>query len=156
MKNKKLVMILSIALALVLAVGVTAYAASNYGTSSDPLITLSYLTDTLTPNLLSQLRTDLDAAVDEVQASSGSLQTYSVVTLSRGQTLSGSAGCEILLRSGSATCISGLADITDGTSLSGGSSLSANHLYMASADGSGCTASADSTLLLVRGSYTIA
>ncbi|MBS6749303.1 MAG: hypothetical protein KH339_02320 [Firmicutes bacterium] len=43
-------------------------------------------------------------------------------------------------------------DVTSGTELASGGSLTANHLYVGS--GSGVTASGNTTLL-VRGSYTV-
>ena len=40
-----------IALAILLAVGVTVYAAANYGSQEDPLITTSYLDSVVQPEL---------------------------------------------------------------------------------------------------------
>ena len=82
-KNKKLTIILSVILAVAVIAGVSAYAASVYGTSSDPLITLSYLNETLTPKLLEQFKAELNSAVDELNAGS----SFSVVTLSKDQVL---------------------------------------------------------------------
>ncbi len=158
MKNKRLITILSIVLAVVLVAGVSAYAATNFGTSSDPLITLSYLEQTLTPELMEQFGDELEAALDAYSGSSQT-DTYKVVTLSSGQTLIGNVGCEIMLRTGSATVSAaaspGLIDATDAASLENGASLTANHLYMVTADGNGVVATASSVQLIVRGAYTI-
>ena len=54
-KKNKITIILSLLLALVLGIGIGGYAASGYGSSSDPLVTLSYLTDTLSPSILAKI-----------------------------------------------------------------------------------------------------
>lgn len=161
-----------------------AFAAGGQGSQSDPLVTLSYLTQQTTPAILSQvdsmvdereaeLEAQLSAVVDrylqEVEdalASSGGTAaqpgsgsaSYEVVTLSAGQTIVGSAACEFLLRSGTALCVSdtspGLVDMTAGTTLAGGGALTANHLYLATIEGRGVTA-ATAVTIMVRGDYTI-
>ena len=81
-----------------------------------------------------------------------------VVELSAGQTLTGSTACELLLRSGTATCVSdsspGLVDMTDGATLANGGALKANHLYLATIEGRGVHASTAVTIM-VRGEYTV-
>ncbi|MBR2928605.1 MAG: hypothetical protein IKC24_05565 [Oscillospiraceae bacterium] len=85
--------------------------------------------------------------------------TFVVVTLEKGQTLVGKIGCELMLRVGSASCVAdsspGLVDTTAGSTLGGGKALAANHLYMATVDGRGLTATANTVKVLVRGPYTI-
>ena len=145
---------------------------------------LSYLTQKATPSILSQVDSKLTARETELKkqlsavvegyvkevedklASSGggsSVQpsggaSYQVVNLSAGQTITGGAACEFLLRSGTATCVSdtspGLVDMTAGTTLAGGGALTANHLYLATIEGRGVKASTAVTLL-VRGTYSI-
>ena len=86
--------------------------------------------------------------------------TFTVVTLSNGQVLTGDVGCEVMLRVGSATCVSpstpGLIDETTAGTLNNGGSLVQNHLYMMTIEGRGVQATAATTKLLVRGSYSIA
>lgn len=155
MKNRKLITILSIALAVVIIAGVSAFAATSFGTSSDPLITLSYLEKTLTPQLLEQFGDELETAL----SSSGGTSTYTVVTLAKGQTLTGAVGCEIMLRIGTASVSAsdspGLVDTTDASSLNNGSALKTNHLYMVTIGGNGIKATAATVKVIVRGSYTI-
>ncbi|WP_297212941.1 hypothetical protein [uncultured Flavonifractor sp.] len=184
MKQKKWpVRLISGGLVTLALVGI-AVAAGQQGSQSDPLITLSYLEQQVTPSILSQVdskisarQTELEeklagvteAYVEEVtgklSASGGTgsgSQTgggaYQVVTLTPGQTLTGGAACEFLLRTGTATCVSdsspGLVDMTDGSTLAGGGSLKANHLYLGTIEGRGVKASTAVTLM-VRGSYTI-
>ena len=46
-------------------------------------------------------------------------------------------------------------DETSGASIAGGEALIKNHLYMATLEGHGVQAGANSTKLLVRGSYSV-
>lgn len=184
MKQKKWPLrLLSGGLVTAALVGV-AVAAGQQGSQSDPLVTLSYLRQQALPQVLedvdekvaarqSELEDKLSAVADgyaaEVEAAlSGSAGTgsgsqtggavYQVVELSAGQTLTGSAACELLLRSGTATCVSdsspGLVDMTDGATLANGGALKANHLYLATIEGRGVRASTAVTIM-VRGEYTV-
>ena len=89
--------------------------------------------------------------------SSGTASAYSAVTLTAGQTLYGEAGCEVLLRSGSAACggtgTASMTDATTGGSLNGGGALEGNHLYLMPESQSVFTA--EGAVLLVRGSFII-
>lgn len=80
--------------------------------------------------------------------------TFQSVSLAQGNTLVAGAGCEIVLQSGGATCVSGLIDTTTGGALLDGKTAQQYHLYLAPAAGRGLKASA-ATTLLVRGSYQI-
>lgn len=164
-----------------------ALASGQQGTRSDPLVTLSYLEQKATPALLEQvdakltqreadLRSQLSDVVDryirEVEDKllgtggtvtpspglSGTGAAYQVVTLAAGQTITGSAACEFLLRSGTAVCVAdsapGLVDMTGGTTLPNGGALTANHLYLATIEGRGLRASTAVTLM-VRGDCVI-
>lgn len=91
-------------------------------------------------------------------AAAGTSAGYAKVTVESGKTVTGKIGTEILLRLGSAACVSsgdtGLIDLTAGTTLANGKALSANHLYMVTIDGRGFKTSA-STTVFIRGAYTI-
>ncbi len=150
-----------IAVVLVVALTFTcvgAYAASNLGTKSDPLVTVSYLNKTLQPSMELEFDNAVTAAMSQMekQFESELSGEFAVVTVAKGKTMTCSAGCEVLLRSGSATAVgaSGMIDLSAGNSVAAGKALSANHLYMAPAADSGFTASGDVTVL-VRGTYTI-
>lgn len=160
MKNKKIITIIGAVLILAVGIGVGAYAASTYGTQSDPLVAKSYLDQVLTPQLNAQYQELMDS---EIQAMDNKISdvasavkgNFAQVTLSSGQTLTVNTGCELILRSGSGTAVGTLSDVTSGSALSSGSTLSANHLCVAGANSSGVTASG-SVVLLVRGVYTLA
>ncbi len=156
-KKKTLALILAFVLTAVLAAGVGAYAASNYGTSSDPLVTLSYLNEKLTPSLMSSFQSQVNTAVNNLDKTTGGAgpAAFEVLSLSKGQTLTGMVGCELLLRSGSASCSGEIVDSTGGGTLKAGGAVSANHLYMVSQDGGGFTVSSAQATILIRGPYAI-
>ncbi len=147
---------------LVLSAGLmtTASLAAEAGSSGDPLVTLSYLNDTFFNTIMQ--RVDQKIAERTGQAVSGgtSSASFVVVTLSEGQTLTGGIGCEVMLRVGSAVCVSpsdpGLIDETTASTLADGAALVQNHLYMMTIEGRGVRATAATTKVLARGSYTVA
>ncbi len=77
------------------------------------------------------------------------------MTLSKGQTLTGDIGCEVMLRVGTASCVSpsspGLIDETTAGTLNNGGALVTNHLYKMTIEGRGVKAGSATTKLLVRG-----
>ena len=152
-----------VVLSAVLMTGVSL--AAEAGSAGGPLVTLSYLNDTFFDEIMR--RVDQKIADRTGQAlpggggsgTSGASASFVVVTLSEGQTLTGDIGCEVMLRVGSAVCVSpsspGLIDETAGTTLAGGGALVQNHLYMMTIEGRGVRAGAGTTKVLARGSYTI-
>ena len=163
-------------LALVVLVTAAVGSAFAAGDKSDPLVTLSYLEQTVIPAIVQQAekaadskKTALTAEFDKKLAeyekqlnnssSGGDSATYSVVTLSQGQQLKLEVGCEVMLRIGSATVVSGtepgLIDVTTGGTLNNGKALEKNHLYMATIADRTLTATAGDVKLLVRGGYAI-
>ena len=108
--------------------------------------------------LLAQLNTaiaDYKMAVEGGGASGGTSASYSVVTLTSGQTLALGVGCEVMLRVGTATLAAntdpGLIDVSTGGTLNNGGALTANHLYMATIADRTVQATAATVKLLVRG-----
>ena len=142
------------------ALNVTISAAAEAGSADDPLVTLSYLNETYMDTIME--RVDQKIAQRNAQLSGGTsaASVFTVVTLSSGQVLTGDIGCEVMLRVGTATCVSpsspGLIDETAASTLNNGGALVQNHLYMMTIEGRGVRATANTTKLLVRGSYTIA
>ena len=148
-----------IALALILAAGITAYAVSTaYGSREDPLITKSYLDEVVQPELEKTVQAELEKALSEVKAGNGE---FTLLTLKNGQTVTCAVGTELLLRFGTARAYAydsadvALVDTTNASTVMGGAALSANHLYMVTILGNGFTAAADNTKVLVCGTYTI-
>ena len=207
---KKRIRIAAIAAAVALAGTITVYAA--YDSTTDPIVSLSYLTEVFKPEvknalkselkdeikgelnseltssvnsikgtLTSDLQTGMAAAKDQLSAEleakldedySATFEAirkrldalenvYETVTLEKGQRLTASAACEIVLLSGSATvrssaADSGIIDCTDGVILYEGQNVSANHKLLVPDNGDGrgltCTGTAQ---LLVKGGYSV-
>jgi hypothetical protein len=142
---------------------VTVSVAAEAGSGNDPLVTLSYLKETFMEDVLkkvddkintrnSQIARQLEG---EITGGSGVASTFTVVTLTQGQTLTGDIGCEVMLRVGSAVCVTpsapGLVDESTAATLNNGGALAQNHLYMMTIEGRGVLATAETTKLLVRG-----
>lgn len=145
------------------------------GDQSDPLVTLSYLNQTALPQIIKQVEDKTAAKQKELeqnltdqinqykqqagQGISGGSASYTLVSMTKGQVMSLGVGCELLLRVGSATVKANtspaLIDLSSGGTVGSGTSLTKNHLYMATIADRTLTASADAKLL-VRGSYSIA
>lgn len=149
------------------AMNMTVSVAAEPGSDQDPLVTLSYLNDTFLKTVLEKVDQKIAARNTEIvkqlggQASGAeSANTFSVVTLTQGQILTGDIGCEVMLRVGTAACVSpsapGLIDETSAGTLNNGGGLEKNHLYMMTIEGRGVQATAATTKLLVRGTYTVA
>jgi len=163
-KSNQIRTFLCVVLAVTVLTAFAAMAAGGAGSQADPLVTLSYLTDTFTDRILDKvdgLLAERNAALSKElsaqpapggPAGSGG---YTAVALAAGQTLAGEAGCEVLLRSGTAhsTGTGPLIDTTAGGSLDGGAALAENHLYLMPESRS--ITAADGAALLARGNYTI-
>lgn len=158
--------LLAVALALTLIVGLAAIA-SGAGTTTDPLVTLSYLENQFRPSVLSaassqtaaartQLESNLDSRINAfryslptVMSSTPVSSDYMSVTLAPEEVCSLTAGMEVLFLEGSAVAnAAGLTDTSIGQTLAAGGALSVNHLYLVTYD---CTVTAtDHMKMLVR------
>ena len=177
-KKRKLVIAVGVLLAVALVAGLTGLATGVYGSQSDPLVTLSYLNQSVMPAVMTELDTmidqkasemtaDFDAKLDAFKAqvslpapgTDDDSQSFSVVSLTNGQTLVCSVGTEIMLRIGTAVSagpdVPRLIDETTGSSVnSAGTALVKNHMYMVTINGNGIKATSN-VKVLIRGSYTI-
>jgi len=134
--------------------------AAEAGSASDPLVTLSYLNETFFNDIMQQVDQKIAQRTGQAVPGGGSSSaSFTVVTLSQGQTLTGDIGCEVMLRIGSAVCVSpsdpGLIDETTAGTLANGGALAVNHLYMMTIEGRGVRATAATTKVMARGSYSI-
>lgn len=153
------------ALTLVSCIAMTGVSlAVDPGSASDPLVTLSYLNETFLGQIMTQVDQKIAARNSQIAQQAGisgtmSTAEFTVVTLTTGQILTGDIGCEVMLRIGTASCVSpsspGLIDETTASTLNNGGALTANHLYMMTIEGRGVKAGSETTRLLVRGTYTI-
>ena len=165
-QNKWLVRVL-VVLLLSGLLSMTVTVASGVGTDDDPLVTLSYLKETFMNDIMKKVDEKIADRNKQIgqqlggQVSSGEnvSDTFTVVTLSSGQVLTGDIGCEVLLRVGTAVCVSpsspGLIDQSSASVLNNNGALVQNPLYMMTIEGRGVKATAATTKLMVRGSYTI-
>lgn len=178
-KRKKLFITLIVALCIIIIAGVSIIAASSAGSQDDPLVALSYLNETAKKSFLNTANDDIEAKasalekqlgkkIDELDAeldsktSSGGVSAsdvFSVVTLSKGQTVTCSVGCELMLRIGTAEAYGedypALVDTTTASSVSAGTDLVENHMYMVTIKNCGVEATASVTKILIRGTYTV-
>ncbi|MGE5579880.1 MAG: hypothetical protein ACM3WU_07545 [Bacillota bacterium] len=110
------------------------------GSEEDPLVSRSYVH--------SYVGTSVDDRMKMV-----------VVEVPAGKKLIGSAGTEIIVRSGSATAIDtqsgGLSDVTAGVDLRKGDIAPANHLLIVPRDDGRGIAAVTSLFVMVRGAYTL-
>ena len=170
-KNKRIVLPLAV-LACILCAG--AFAADP-GSSSDPLISLSYFEneiETLKATLLEQLTStfstkfeelekDVDATLKDISENGVPTPTeFEVITLGEGETIICEAGTEIIVRSGKSTVITsetssgGISDITAGKDLISGEEIINNHLLIVpKADGRGIKAIVTGAVM-IKGNYT--
>lgn len=140
---KKIITALVIVISLFTLTVFAAAAADTPGSENDPVVTKSYV----------------DSQIAQIKNSGGSSNTYSAVQLTTGQKIIGGEGTEIILRSGEAKAIdngaNGVSDLTGGTDLMTGYSVTQNHLLLIPRnDGRGIQASTE-IWVMVRGSYTI-
>lgn len=149
------------------ALNMTVSLAVEAGSSGDPLVTLSYLNETFMNTIMQKVDQKIAARNSQIAQQTGgqtggtsASAAFTVVTLSSGQTLTGDVGCEVMLRIGTAVCVSpsapGLIDETTAGTLNNAGALAQNHLYMMTIEGRGVKATAATTKLLVRGTYTVA
>lgn len=152
-------------------------ASATVGDQTDPLITLSYLTQVVKPELLSKVDEQVAAneqallgkvndAIEEYAKkleenpgeAVGGGAAYTAVTLSKDALLCPDAGTEILVRTGSAKVLAGsvpvVHDTTSGAAVGIGGAIQANHLYVVPLEGAVILAETECTLL-VRGTFVV-
>ena len=134
-------------------------AALAAGDADDPLVTLSYLNETVLPKQVRQ--TELANQLSQVmaQGGGGASASYTVVTLNPGQRMDLDIGCEVLLRVGSATAGAAvdpaLVDVSAGGELYSGGALVRNHLYLATMSDHYLVAGNSTVKVLARGGYRV-
>lgn len=149
----------------ILPIGALALALSAFavfaapGTNDDPLVSLSYITDTLVPELHSYVDSKISAIGNQPQGGTASQPGFSVVDVKQGQTVKGGNGCEMILRMGSATVNAsqsgGLSDVTAGFDLPQGYAMPSNHLLVVPInDGRGVTMTTDGKIM-IKGAYSV-
>lgn len=137
----------------------SAIAFSEPGSIEDPLVTLSYVNNTI-----DQIKEYIDVKIANIgntgshNGNTASNELVSIKVLA-GESLIGKAGTEIILRSGKAVSIvtdsGGLPDVTAGVDIGKDKSIPRNHLLiMPRDDGRGVYVTEDA-YLMVRGEYIV-
>ncbi len=145
--SKKAILIFSIVCVLVSSAIVFA----SPGDSNDPLVTLTYITDVLLP--------DIDARIER-KVDNASSSTFKLIKVDAGDVLYGEMGTELMLRSGGATIIAGksgggIADLSAGIDLAGDTYVHLNHhLLIPRSDSRGLYFVTDSEIM-VKGNYFV-
>ncbi len=158
MNKRRIAIVLAVCLTLV---GVFAVFAAEPGTDGDPVVTLSYITEKVIPDIYAYIDSKLSGVSSGGRPSgvSSETDTFSVIEVPEGHEVICDAGAEIILRSGSATVIAtakgGLADTTAGYDLPNGTAAPSNHLMIVPVDdGRGVAATTD-CILMIKGKYAI-
>ncbi|MBQ4327323.1 MAG: hypothetical protein IJC32_02795 [Clostridia bacterium] len=163
--KKRIVLIISVVLAAIIALSVIATAA--YDSTSDPLISLSYLTKYV-EEALKPINEKIAALTGGESGGDGTTapattDAFVVIDLKPGQELQCTAATELILRSGSAVIVSpfdnqGLCDMTAGVDLQAGTAVPKNHclLIPRGNDGRGIKITGSGTAyVMVGGAYKI-
>ena len=138
--------LIPVAVVLVLITAMAVVSGSNI-TSSDPLVTLSYLNGTYKQQILQDVQTAMGSRASQLEAvlnqriaafqrtsgtSGAAATTHSAVSIPANGSYVVPAYGEFLFLSGAATAkAAGLTDLTAGTAVAIGESLQVNHLYSA-------------------------
>lgn len=171
LKNKRLITFLCILGILLCAVPIIA----NPGSSSDPLISLSYFDDKieeLKESLLSSLSETLSTKFNEFEKEStkkleelkdqetSTASTFELITLGANETIICEANTQIIVRSGKSVIVTsesstgGISDLTLGKDLVNGEQISNNHLLIVpKGDGRGIKATITGAVM-INGKYT--
>ena len=129
-----------IALCLLLAVLTGGYALAAAGGTSDPLASLSYLTDTFTDAVDRQVEARLDEAEEAPsrgESGGTSAALWTETRLKEGDLLTGSTGTGVLVLAGGVEVsfpAGAVVDVSTGTSVPSGTALAVNHRYLVAED----------------------
>ena len=161
-----------LAIVITAAIGLAAAAASNAGSASNPLISLSYLNNTLKNEILNTAETSAANAlnpvydnavsqIDNIENTTGSEYNFSSVytqkRLKNGDTITGNLGSSFILLAGEATVSfssGGVVDITDGSAIASGSELKTDHRYFVADEYDAIfTVTSDTAVVQFEGDY---
>ena len=153
---------LMLPLCILLAVTVWAVAA---GDADDPLLSLSYLTETFAKKLNREIEDRLDESDEELLETLeeggpvvAAASTWQETRLKRGDVLFGNTGTNVLMLAGAAQVFydsGAVVDVSAGIEVPSGTMLAANHRYMVAEDTSASFVVTSKTAVLdYQGSYS--
>lgn len=142
-------------LVAVIITGTAAFAAGA-GTQENPVVTLDYLENVFLPKI-EGLINEKTAGTDFTPT--GDFEDFTVIEVKAGKTFRGDAGCEFILRMGTAQVVAtakgGVSDVTAGNDLANDALVPGNHhLIVPVNDGRGFKAFSD-VLVMVKGKYQL-
>ena len=145
--KKKILAAVLVAAALVSVTFTVSY------TTDDPLITESYLNNVFFEKVKEYIASNSGSGSETVSSDG-----FKLVSVTKGQKFTASAGCEFIIRQGSAqvvvSSLGGVSDVTDGLDIVSGELPSNHHFVVARDDGRGFEA-LNNVLVLVKGGYEI-
>ena len=170
--SKRIQIVISLTIALFVASAIIVFAAP--GDSNDPLVTLSYITETLMPQIDQKIDAKLDQKISEKineelagytpsspQGSSGGsgAESFILVNVRKNQRIIGGEGTEFVVRSGQGTIIAtesgGIADLSAGCDLPNGSNAPLNHHLLVPRNDSRGIKFTTNAIVLIKGTYTV-
>ncbi len=138
------------------------------GAEQDPLVSKSYVDNLVADaikiasgtNATGGSSIDMDRIISEVKSelSKTSVEAYVPVNATKGQTIIGHEGTEIILRSGKATALcpesNGVVNVSSGSDLLNGAEVKANNLLIVPRyDGRGVYVTSNDAWFLIKGGY---
>lgn len=161
--NKKIIAI--ILSAVLVVAGAVAVFAAEPGSEGDPVVTLSYITDKVIPEIYAYIDSKLANISSKADTSntSGAVVSsdgvFTVAEVPAGNRVICNAGTEIILRAGSANVIAtqkgGLADTTAGFDLPNGMGMPTNHLLIVPFDDGRGMETVTDCIFMIKGNYTV-
>ena len=153
MKSKIIAGIEIFAVTAAMLTAVTAFGAA--GTQDDPLVSKSYVDDTI--NQVLEIVNGGSVSADGSIAPAGT--SYQPVYVSVGQIIIGGEGTELILRSGKGNIyiegVDGLVDSTTGKNLTTGDVATTNHMMIVPRDDGRGVKVTEAAWFLVKGDYMI-
>jgi len=128
------------------------------GSGDDPLVTLSYITDEVIPEIKAYIDEKLsDAPSSETKPAASS--DFNLVNVKANHKIIGDEGTQFVLRMGTGTIVAtengGVADLTAGIDLKHGTPIPANHNLLAPKDDSRGVHMETDGIILIKGTYTV-
>lgn len=148
--------IIAIFLIFILLITMSTALAGSPGSSSDPLVSQSYVDGTFKSEVLTAAQSKVNSAFGTSSGTGSSSGNYTALSLNSGEYVRLSSGASFMLLSGSAkvTNISGtVIDISTGGTVSSGSSLASNRRYFCAEDTTAQFAASTAVKCFVDGSY---
>ena len=157
MKLLKKKFIIPAVIASVIAASGVIMAVASPGDSNDPIITLSYINDTVIPQLKEYIDSKISNS-NQGQTVTGNA-VYNLVNVRANHKIIGNEGTEFVVRTGEGTIVAtsngGVSDLTDGKDLTDGTVVPLNHHLLAPrTDSRGIHMDTDG-IILIKGTYTV-